>query len=186
MEPVSASAVAEAPVKKVKLKKERHTHEHQAAKPKDIVMPPLGESVPSNNNLVQSVEAPLNKEYLDALAFNEDKLTIIISPSSEKFAPKYVDCWVNGRGIEVLMPNGKWIEFKAIPVAKRVVTKRKYVEVLIRMKRQDVTTVVINNDPTQDPINKLDRIEAVVHGITIVHDPSPKGAEWFNRLVQLQ
>jgi len=186
MEPITAVAD---PPKKAKLpKKERHTSEVKTAKPADITMPPLSEKpapMPTDVNRVQTIEKPLDPDYMAALAFNEEPVVIVVSPGTEKFAPSHVECWVNGKGIEVLIGN-RWFEFKAIPVGKRVVTKRKYVEVLLKMRRQDIKTQVIRR-PGEDPENKLERTEATVHGISIVHDPAGgKGVEWFNRLLALQ
>jgi hypothetical protein len=209
MEPVTASAVAEAPTdtipkrshkkqpeaaavpkpsqKKPRYpKKERTTADFVQAKPKDIVLPPLGDKaapLPSNTNLVESVESPLEKEYLDALKFNEDPLSIVVAGGSEKYAPKFVECWVQGKGIEVLIGN-RWHEFKAIPVNKVVVTKRKYVEVLLRQKRMDVDNVITTTEDG-DKQNTITRSLAQVHGISIRHDPSPKGPEWFERIISL-
>lgn len=197
MEPKSASAVADPPVsapaatkkKKSYPKKERNSWDHTPAQPKNIKLPPLKEKagkddLPRNTNLVQSVESPLDKEQLEALKFNEDPISIVITPESGKFAPKYVECWVNGRGIEVLIGN-RWHEFKAIPVGKVVVTKRKYVEVFLRQKRMDIEHKEKFNPQADDYDNEIARSEALVHGITIRHDPAgAKGAEWFARLIQ--
>ena len=195
MEPTSSSAVAEppkaaAPKKKVKLKSELDSRQFKPPAKKTVVLPPLSEkpqAIPNQNlGQIQTVESPLSKKYLEELQFNEDPMSIVIAPSPEKFAPKYVECWVQGKGIEVLIGN-RWIEFKAVPVGKVVVTKRKYVEVLIRLKRNDVTTRIVSfqDGDSENKRTEVDIAPASVHGVTIRHDPSPKGAEWLNRMVSL-
>ncbi len=41
-------------------------------------------------------DKPLNKDYLDELAFQEEPVEIILNPSTEKNAPTAFPVWVNG------------------------------------------------------------------------------------------
>ena len=126
------------------------------------------------------VAQPSQDDYVDALAFNEEPVTIRLEPSAEKFASPWVPCWVNGKGAEVLMGN-KWVEFGYLPVSKQLTTKRKYVEVLLRSKRDSVQTNVIERD-NEDPRNIVERSTSSTALFSIIEDRNPKGAEWATEL----
>jgi len=119
-------------------------------------------------------------DYLDELTFNEEPVTIRLEPSAEKFASKWVPCWVNGKGAEVLV-NGKWVEFGYLPVSQMLTTKRKYVEVLLRSKRDSVNTNVIERD-NEDPQNIIERSTTSTALFSIIEDRNPRGAEWATEL----
>src|SRR5262245_46624102 len=75
-------------------------------------------TIESREDLAEDVvvaEKPLGKDYQDELAFNEEPITIRIERSGEKFAPPVIDCWVNGKGAEVVV-NGKWVALGYLPV----------------------------------------------------------------------
>lgn len=121
-----------------------------------------------------------SNDYLDALAFNEDAVTIRIEPGIEENAPQFHPCWVNGKGAEVLV-NGRWLEFKHFPVAEVLTTKRKYLEVLLRSKRNSIITHIVEQ-PGRDPINEVRRPTSATMAISIIHDPSPRAAAWMTEL----
>lgn len=142
-------------------------------------------SIESREDLADEITvAPevLQKEYAAALAFNEQPVTIRIEPSSEKFAPKVVDCWCNGRGAEILI-NGKWVPTGALPVGRVVTTKRKYVEILARSKTDSIQTRHDNSD-AERPHNYIDRFTSSRAPFSVIEDKDPRGAEWLTNLVQ--
>jgi hypothetical protein len=123
----------------------------------------------------------LNKDYADALAFNEEPVTIIIQPGSEKNAPRVVDCWVNGKGLE-LLHDGRWFETGAAPVGRPFTTKRKYVEVIARSKVDRIETRH-DDESAENPRNWVERSTYVRAPLSLIEDKNPKGAEWFSRIV---
>lgn len=131
--------------------------------------------------IVVSPEA-LQKEYAAALAFAEEPVTIRIERSSEKFAPKAIDLWCNGKGAEVMM-NGRWVEMRVLPVGIPVTTKRKFVEILARSKVDSVETVVGGMDE-EHPRNAIDRHTSSKAPFSVIEDRNPKGVEWLNNLVR--
>ncbi len=143
---------------------------------------------PEHGEEIVVAEGPLNKAYQDALAFYEEPVSLRINPSSEKNAPKFHECWVNGRGIEFLTEDGKWrVNYPGVapgyvPVGVNFTTKRKYAEVLLR-KRQDEITTDVQETPGQDPVNKVLRQNLIKAPVTIIRDASPKGAEWLMRIM---
>lgn len=128
----------------------------------------------------------MSKKDFDALAFNEEQVTILISPSNEKNAPTSYPVWNNGKGAEVLV-NGQWQEWKYLPVNVLLTTKRKYVEALLRAKVDRVETIVPNpgdSDLERFPGGKLLRFTSGLCTFSIVEDKNPRGAEWAMRIRQ--
>ena len=134
--------------------------------------------------LEEIVVAPevLEKEYAEALKMAEEPVTIRVERSSEKFAPKMIDCWVNGKGAEIVI-NGKWVETRVIPVGIPVTVKRKYIEVLARSKIDSVTTNVRDPD-TEHPRNEVERYTSSKAPFSVLQDCNPKGAAWLNNLIR--
>lgn len=133
-------------------------------------------------DVVQAPADVLEKEYSAALAFAEQPVTILIQPSGEKFAARTVDLWVNGKGAEVLV-EGRWVETRILPVGMPVTTKRKYVEVLLKSKRDAVQTNVTEEE-SESPVNAIFRNTTAVSPLSIIRDNDPRGAEWIARLVR--
>ena len=126
-------------------------------------------------------EPSLEKDYADALAFAEEPITILIERSSEKFAPKVVDLWCNGKGAEVLM-NGRWLETKCLPIGIPVTTKRKYVEILARSKVDSIETTVVKEPESEK--NLIDRHTSSKAPFSVIEDKNPKGVEWLTRIIR--
>lgn len=128
----------------------------------------------------------LLKEYADALAFAEEPVEIMVQPSTEKFGARFVECWVNGKGIEMYdKRTGQWYPNGSIPRGEPVITKRKYVEILLRSKTTDIRTNVIEH-PGEDPTNNMLRTTHANYPIQIIRDDNPKGREWFYRMAGLR
>lgn len=117
----------------------------------------------------------------EALAFNEEPVEIMIYPSAETNAPLVVDCWVNGRGAEIFT-NGKWVQAGCLPVGMNVITRRKYAEVLMRAKRDTISTQH-EDAVVERPKNVVNRSSSAVANLQIVRDNNPKGIEWVRRLM---
>lgn len=124
----------------------------------------------------------LIKDHADKLAFADEPIEIYVLPSSEKFGAKSVDCWVNGKGIEYFdRKERRWVEASSIPRGMNVVTRRKYVENLLRSKTDDYKTLVIEH-PSADPENYLHPATSQNFPLQIVRDDNPKGQEWFRQM----
>ena len=144
----------------------------------------LGEAVPgAKPPEVPAIEAIHADALVDgraeALAFNEEPVEVMIYPSSEENAPLTVPCWVNGRGAEVFL-NGKWTVMGHLPVGVKLITRRKYAEVLLRAKRDKISTEHQGTE-VERPTNRVSRISSAVANIQIVNDRNPKGIEWVRR-----
>lgn len=141
-------------------------------------------SIETFEDLINEViVAPImpERDYATALQFNEDPVTIRIERGSEKFAPPVIDCWVNGKGAEVLI-NGRWRELRFLPVGIVVTTKRKYVEVLAASKIDSIQTNVIRENDSER--NLVERFPSSRAPFSVLEDKNPKGVEWLTNLVR--
>lgn len=127
----------------------------------------------------------LKKDYADSLAFNEEPVEVMVLPSTEKFGAKTVECWVNGVGIEIWDRQFGWYPSGSIRRGEPVITKRKYIEVLLRSKTDDYKTNVIERRG-EEPENKLVTATSYNYPLQIIRDDNPKGREWFRRLAGMQ
>lgn len=186
------SVVAEQPVaKKAKAsqhKKEFHTDEVKPEVREGLVETEDDEpeSVLSQIHVVDKElhgARVLSKDYLEQLAFMEEGVTVSFSQSHERFAAPFVDCSVNGKGIEALH-NGRWLEVHQVPVNNPVTIKRKYLEVFARCKHTDIKAYSEGGrDGSNKPINRTDPNEFLKHPFSVLHDPNPRGHDWLIRIL---
>lgn len=149
-----------------KVQKESFTGDMEVGQPSDLIIPAEG-VIAREPEAIAVLDKPLNKAYADDLAFGEDVLDIMLQPSSEENAPMIIDVYVNGEA--------KWI-----PVGERVQLKRKFVEVLMRSKPISIQT---NHEDIGSKMvqNRVIRNQRSKYPLSIIHDPSPKSAEWQRR-----
>lgn len=172
-----------APKSNTKKRSELHTEGMEIRQKDSIVFPDLDQAFERDADVEIVPEKQLIKERMEALAFNEEPIMIRIEPSSEKNAPKCVDCWVNGRGAEVFdTHDNRWYSYGALPVGKVIITRRKYVEVLARSKRDEISTEIIGKD-SERPENVTHRSTSQRATFSVIDDRSKKGAEWLRRLL---
>lgn len=146
-----------------------HSESMPLAQPGDISLPESGPLTRTNETIVPADATALDKNYADALKFNEDVLEIRLEPSSEENAPTVIDVTVNGETV--------WI-----PVGQDIRIKRKFVEVLMRSKpvaistaHEDIGAKVINN--------RIVRNTRAKYPLSILSDPAQgKGIEWMRRI----
>lgn len=167
--------------KKAKLpKREVHSSECHMEQPSDIITP-ADQPFERPEPVIEKLHGiPVTTDYLAELAFMEEPVTVHFTPSSEKFAPPFVDGFNNGKGIEAFL-NNRWIEVKQVPVGMDVMIKRKYLEIFARAKeiaiRADYTEV-----PGDDPVNRILRSVVLKHPFAVVQD-SEKGREWLRAVL---
>lgn len=147
-----------------------------------IVMPELGEALTDDlrENVQESLGAHSNAGYLQELSFMEEPVTIRIEPPQEENAPLTVECWVNGRGAEILR-NGRWQEMGFLPVGVVITTKRKYLEVLARARTMKVNTPE-HSVHDANPDNNLRRRNVRLNSFSVITDANPRGAAWLTQI----
>lgn len=124
----------------------------------------------------------LKKKYMADLAFNEEPVVILINGHSrDKDSPKNIACWVNGKGIEILL-NGKFVPLGYVPIGKQVTTKRKYVENLMTSAPVTVATIV-GPATVEQPTQEIQFQRAAEYSISIIRDESPAGADWAESIM---
>jgi hypothetical protein len=123
------------------------------------------------------------KDQLAKLAFNEEPITIIIEENTRSDFPEtFVPVTVQGKGAEVF-ENGRWMEVGWLPIGREIITRRKYVEVLIGSKSDSVKTT--HDDATVErPRNTVSRRTSSNYPVTILNDANPLGREWVARIRQ--
>jgi hypothetical protein len=142
-----------------------------------------GSLLPRIHVVDKAKHGALTKDYLDELSFMEEPVTVRFSSGMDRFAPKFVDCAVNGKGIEVLI-NGHWLEMFQVPVNQNVTMKRKYLEVFAHCKHTDVVARHrgVPYDGSQ-PINDTIPNTNLKYPFSVLEDRNPRGAEWLTRIL---
>ena len=130
---------------------------------------------------IQLVDRIESNDYAEALAFEEDPVTIRIEPGHEENAPEHHLVQVNGKGAEVLI-NGQWLAFGYLPVGQQIVVKRKYLGVMLRSKRTRITHWQDEVGPSATNMNIAKRDTMGTMAVSIIHDPSPKAHAWMTEL----
>lgn len=116
---------------------------------------------------LQQVTCMPSMDEATALAFNEDVLTILIHPTAEKNPEDPVYVSVNGRG-------GFIVRNQKTRLA------RKYVDRLLRAQADSVqqdTTATNEKD-----FNRLTVVPTQRYPLSVLHDPSPHGANWLQQI----
>ena len=159
--------------------KEQYSSDTPITQKPNIVMNDDGSTT---EQVIQTLEAPLIDDYAQLLAFNEEPLTIMVQARQEKNPANVIDCWVNGEGAEVFL-NGRWTSMNCLPVNMPVVTKRKYVEVLLRSKVDTISTVH-DDANVERPSNQLVRVTTSNCVLSIMSDKNPNGGEWLRQMMR--
>lgn len=138
--------------------------------------------------LAEAQDAEIAADYHRKLAFNEEPIEVRIERSHEKNAPRWAQCWVNGRGAEVFA-DGRWHVLGALPLGVPCITRRKYIEVLALAKQDAVDTKpptpmeILNG--TND-VNEVEITTTAKYPFSVLRDLNPAGADWLNKLMYLR
>lgn len=122
------------------------------------------------------------KEVAANLAFMDEPMEIRLEPSAEKNAPPSYPVWVNGVGAECLMADGKWRSITYLPVGVQLITKRKYVAVLVTAKYDAVTTEHDEPGAHEYVQNRINRQTSASVAFSVIEDKNPKGGAWLTEL----
>lgn len=147
--------------------------------------PIIGADTNERESVIVKADKSVTKDYLDMLSFMEEPVTIRLEPSAEKNAPAWFPASVNGEGAEVLQPNGTWVHMREgyLPVGRRITTKRKYLEVLLRAKIDTINVEGTSGyDVDRGSANTIRRMTTPVHGISIIEDKNPRAQGWYEEM----
>jgi hypothetical protein len=151
--------------------KELNTQELPLAKDKEVVLPPSG-SIADSLDELRTVEVhaqPLQDDYAAALAFAEEKVTVMIHEDTDPNAENPVQVAVNGTN---------QFFFRGQPQD----VKRKYVEVLARCKRTRISTPEIT-DGSGARTNVVRQSSSLRYPFSVMYDPNPRGAVWLKNIM---
>ena len=150
------------------IQKELHTEEVRGrAKPAINLQDSIADIRDNEEIIVES--NGLDMVYFDELAFMEEKITIRLEPSADRYSPRFVDVAVNGR-IE-------WLE-----VGKPIQVARKYIEVLARAKSDTFITIAPNTND-ENPVNMISRNTSQKYPFSVIKDPNPRGYQWLTTVL---
>lgn len=148
----------------------------------DKILPPLGE--PWDDDDRKTVATPAggydekaNHKYYKDLQFMEEPVKIVLSAVHGDKANCTDLIAVNGKWAELLV-NGQWLPVGYLPKGGPIVTKRKYLDVILRSKGDEVQTHM-DKLPDGDIQNRVSRTTYGVHTVQVLEDKNPAGAEWL-------
>lgn len=117
---------------------------------------------------IDLVTSPPQNDYLEALAFNEEPIDVMVHESTDRNAEPLVDIYVNGTVQRFMRGQVQTV-------------KRKYVEVLARAKQTSIQTSI---QQTNDEVfNRINKHTALRYPFSIHRDPNPKGAAWIKSIL---
>ena len=154
----------------VKTRKVLDTTDHEIGQAGTVTMSSTGEAVLDKPE-IQVVEGPMDaakKHKADILAFMNEPVLVEVATTTDKYEPQFVQLWNDGR-IQVI-PRG-------IPTT----VKRKYVEVLARMK-----TDTFRNEEYRDPDGnnsvRWPKTTGLRYPFAVIQDDNPKGMAWLRSI----
>jgi hypothetical protein len=133
--------------------------------PKDIIVNETMNLV-GGESLEPVNERALNADFLDALAFMEEPVEIMVAETTDENAENPVQVGVNGQ-FQVF--------WRGVPT----VTKRKFADALI-VKSHRVSTPEMTNG-SGERVRVIRRHAALKYPFSIMQDKNPKGTEWLRR-----
>lgn len=144
--------------------------EMDTTKMDDITLPTSGPLNLETTVIEQNADIIGIKEKAEALAFNEEKIVIMIHESTDPNAENPVPLGNNGR--MVYLNRGE--EYRI---------SRKYAERLCLAKAHGVRTAEVR-DANGDRTTKVVRTAALAYPFSVLQDNNPKGREWLQSLMQ--
>lgn len=149
----------------------------------DLAIPADGNPYMRPTEAILPVDKPLALDQAEMLAFAEEPVTIRIERSTEKNAPPCFPIFVNGRPAEVWdSTKQRWLPLGYLPVNQPITTKRKFVEVLLRSRTDNIETKVVERD-NDNPLNLYIRTPTMRAGVQILHDSNPKSWQWLESMM---
>lgn len=111
-----------------------------------------------------------------ALAFMEEQMTIMIAESTDPNAETFVFCAVNGEGANIKEKTA-WLRRGV-----ETVTKRKFVERLVRAKPVHIKSVEKVGDNGERMVI-YPRTSALRYPFQVVEDQNPRGRDWLRKIM---
>lgn len=145
------------------------TLDQEGPKATEVTMPSMGDPELHREPLVVVEGKRVNKEKLEELAFMEEEIVVELATTTDPQDPGYVPTYNNGRTQNF---------FRGV----KQKVKRKFVEVLARMKPENVRNVEYRDQNDVQSV-KWVKTPALKHSFQ-VHGDSPKGQAWLQRILR--
>lgn len=144
--------------------KQTDAHDGELGKGRELDLDEIGDPGPiekaSDTNFVEEAELE---------AFMNEKVTIVVSTSSEDGA------------LDVIIPTVNGIN-QPIIRGKEIRVKRKYVEALARGRTTRYEQRVM--DPSRPENIQMIERTSLTYPFSVTHDPNPKGRAWLQAILQ--
>lgn len=120
---------------------------------------------------IEIVTSPIKDDYAAQLAFNEERVEVVVHESTNPNDQELFDVYCNG------VP--QWFKRGQVQTVRR-----KYVEILARARQTSIATKTSAQGGYNDEaVNRIDKHTAVRYPFTVVHDQNPKGREWLKSVL---
>lgn len=144
--------------------------DHQIGQPQSIDMPASGSVSRSDlKDDIQVVPGPRLKEKADAMAFNNEILTVVVHETTNPSDVPIPVVRVDGRSQYFIRGQSQQV-------------KRMFVEGLARAKKETVNT----REATDGNGNRntvIDKMPALKYPFSVLEDPNPKGRAWLQQVL---
>lgn len=152
---------------------------------KTEAMSDIGDQNAFAGDTIETADTMPSNDQAAKLMFNEEPVTIMLTPSDAENAVPYYPTWCNGKGTEILI-NGRWIEATYVPVGIEFTTKRKYVGILAGAKQMRPKTVVTGGPYGGgfEASNRLERPVVQTVPFQVIEDANPRGRDWLKEVLR--
>lgn len=145
--------------------------DHDTGQDRPRHMKPMG---PSGEALeaveLQVVDKPISQTKLDALAFNEEKIEVIVHDSQDETAIPIPD----------LINDGLHQNFIR---GQRQIVRRKFVEMLAGLKKTTYTHIKVRDDNGDESYDYIPH-SVLAYPFLVINDPNPRGQAWLAAIQQ--
>jgi len=148
--------------------KEQHSTDHIIGNPNQATMSVDGNAEMKKDSAIEAVEGPGATSKAAALAFMEEKITILVHESTDPNSDQLVFTAVNG--INQYFIRGKQQE-----------VRRKYVNVLANAKETGYIQRVGVNEATGNVTQKMIPHTALKYPFSVIEDRNPNGSAWLRQ-----
>lgn len=133
-------------------------------------IPVDGDLAMMSNDGIESVEGPDAMSRVEALAFNEEKIVVVVADSADPNADDIIPVSVNG--VRQFFQRG----------IKQAV-RRKFVEALARAKVTTYQQNIFKNEMTGNVTQRMTPKTACKYPFSVVQDNNPRGVDWLKQVL---
>ena len=118
---------------------------------------------------VEAVERPINKDWADTMAFNEELIKVMVHETTDPNATPIPDVYVNGIGQRFIR-------------GQKQDVKRKFVELLARSRKTTYSQEKVRDDNGNESYRNVPHT-ALAYPFSVLEDQNPRGADWLTAIL---